>query len=166
MRGWQYRPNSLHAIHSGIGSLVCGLRCTKCHPHFLHTWHKQPGSYLQYHDRFRWKLYNKKCSGRQLCLYIKADGLLSKGFANTALEPGENQLSRGALIIGDVDNAGGINIDDLTGMLSAFGDSTGDPNFIPFADLNCDGAVNIDDLTGLLSNFGAAGDVPGLVVGF
>ena len=56
-----------------------------------------------------------------------------------------------ALIGGDTDNNGGINIDDLNKVVQNFGKTAGFP---AEADINGDGGVNIDDLNIVVSNFG------------
>jgi len=55
------------------------------------------------------------------------------------------------LVAGNADNVGGINIDDLSIVVSNFGKTTGFP---PGADIDGNGGVNIDDLNLVVSNFG------------
>lgn len=54
---------------------------------------------------------------------------------------------------GDVNGSGGVDVDDLNVILSAFGTSVGVGHAADLA--NGDGVVNIDDLNVVLSNFGA-----------
>lgn len=91
-------------------------------------------------------------------IFVKVDQHLQKGFGNAETVSGPNVLVVGPIIIGDLNDDNGINIDDMTALLDAFGTTTGDVNFNPLADLNCDGDVNIDDLTYLLTYYGQSGD--------
>lgn len=56
-----------------------------------------------------------------------------------------------SLVAGDVDNNDIINVDDLTAIISGFGNEDDDT-----LDLDANGIVNIDDLTSTISNFGIA----------
>ncbi|MCA9244933.1 MAG: hypothetical protein KDA32_13325 [Phycisphaerales bacterium] len=56
--------------------------------------------------------------------------------------------------VGDLDDSGTIDLADLAGLLSAFGASTGDANFIEAADLDNSGTIDLGDLAGLLALFG------------
>lgn len=56
--------------------------------------------------------------------------------------------------VGDLNDDNMVDLSDLAGLLSAFGSSTGDPNFNPLADVDDDGVIGLGDLAGLLANFG------------
>lgn len=55
---------------------------------------------------------------------------------------------------GDVNNSGGVDIDDLNGVLAPFGTNVGKGH--PADVANSDGLVDIDDLNVVLANWGAA----------
>ncbi len=55
---------------------------------------------------------------------------------------------------GDINGDGVTDLGDLSGLLGAFGASTGDPNFLAGADLDGSGTIDLGDLSGLLSAFG------------
>lgn len=48
-----------------------------------------------------------------------------------------------------------VGLDDLAGLLSAFGTNAADPSFIAGADLDGSGVVDLADLAGLLAEFGS-----------
>jgi hypothetical protein len=51
-------------------------------------------------------------------------------------------------------NNGTTGLDDFGLLAAAFGSSTGQPAFVPLADINCNGAVGLDDFGLLASRFG------------
>ncbi len=91
-------------------------------------------------------------------VFVQVEGHLQKGMADITFAGGPNNLAVGQITNGNVNNEGGINIDDLTAIINAFGTAAGYVNFNPLADLNCDGNVHLDDLTAFLSNYGQSED--------
>ncbi|MCW5941637.1 MAG: hypothetical protein KIS66_05365 [Fimbriimonadaceae bacterium] len=63
-----------------------------------------------------------------------------------------------ALINGDVNDDNSVNVADFVALRSAFGSSSGSPNWNPEADLNGNGSVNVTDFLILRANFGLSGD--------
>jgi hypothetical protein len=57
---------------------------------------------------------------------------------------------------GDVTGDGVRDLNDLSAMLSAYGASTGNPNYNAAADFDSNGTVDLNDLSFLLSVFGVA----------
>jgi hypothetical protein len=55
---------------------------------------------------------------------------------------------------GDVDGDGDTDLTDLAALLTAYGSSTGQPNYNPNADFEPDGDVDLTDLAFLLSDYG------------
>ncbi len=64
-----------------------------------------------------------------------------------------------ALIPGDLNGDGVVNITDAIMASAAFGSVTGDLNYNPLADMNSDGKVDIFDMLMLAMNFGQTGPV-------
>ncbi len=64
-----------------------------------------------------------------------------------------------ALIPGDINGDGVVNINDAILASAAFGSVTGDLNYNPLADMNSDGKVDIFDMLLLAMNFGQTGPV-------
>lgn len=63
------------------------------------------------------------------------------------------------LVNGDVNGDNSVNAMDFLALRAAFGSSTGDAAWNPFADLNGDGSVGIADFQILRANFGRSGDL-------
>ena len=59
-----------------------------------------------------------------------------------------------AILPGDVDADGAVEMDDLQALLAAIGLSEGDANYNPYADVDGDGNVDLADLQLLLSSYG------------
>jgi hypothetical protein len=59
---------------------------------------------------------------------------------------------------GDVNNDNAVTLGDFAGLRSAYGSSSGDPNWNAMADLNGDGAVTLGDFAILRGNYGRQGD--------
>ena len=93
-------------------------------------------------------------------IYAKIDGSLAKAFINTALFPGDNTLSLGTFIFGDLNNNNTINLSDLSLQNVSFGAAEGESNYNYLADLNCDGSVTVVDISILISGFGLSGGQP------
>lgn len=55
---------------------------------------------------------------------------------------------------GDVDGSGTATFSDLVALLGAYGSSTGEPGFNPFADFDIDGTVGLSDLTEAMGALG------------
>ena len=58
-------------------------------------------------------------------------------------------------ILGDLDNDGDVDLNDLAALLAAYGSCVGEPDYNPDADLDESGCVGLPDLATLLSNYGA-----------
>lgn len=58
--------------------------------------------------------------------------------------------------VGDLDQDDHVALSDLTLLLGSFGACSGDPAYLPAADLDESGCVDLPDLAGLLANFGNA----------
>lgn len=63
------------------------------------------------------------------------------------------------LVNGDVNGDNSVNAMDFLALRGAFGSSTGDAAWNPYADLNGDGSVGISDFQILRANFGRSGDL-------
>lgn len=63
------------------------------------------------------------------------------------------------LVNGDVNGDNSVNAMDFLALRAAFGSSTGDAAWNPYADLNGDGSVGIADFQILRANFGRSGDL-------
>ena len=59
-----------------------------------------------------------------------------------------------AVLPGDVDADGDVQLDDLQALLAANGSSEGDANYNPYADIDGDGDVDLADLQALLASYG------------
>jgi hypothetical protein len=64
-----------------------------------------------------------------------------------------------ALVPGDINGDGIVNIYDATLASAAFGSVTGDPNYNLLADMNSDGKIDIFDMLLLAMNFGQTGPI-------
>ncbi len=64
-----------------------------------------------------------------------------------------------ALIPGDINGDGIVNINDAILASAAFGSVTGDLDYNPLADMNSDGKVDIFDMVLLAMNFGQTGPI-------
>ena len=62
-----------------------------------------------------------------------------------------------AIVSGDINGDGVVDINDAILASHAFGSATGDLTYNPAADLNSDGFVNILDMLILAKNFGMTG---------
>jgi Dockerin type I domain len=62
-----------------------------------------------------------------------------------------------AVVPGDINGDGVVDISDAILASHAFGSSTGNPDYIPAADLNSDGNIDIFDMLMLARNFGRTG---------
>lgn len=82
---------------------------------------------------------------------FKSGGVPSVAFS--AATPG----GTGGSLVGDLDNDGDVDLDDLTMLLSDFGCTPLSPQWPCEGDVNGDERTDIDDLTLLLANFGAQG---------
>ena len=58
-------------------------------------------------------------------------------------------------LLGDIDDDGDTDLQDLAFLLASFGTNSGDPAFNPAADIDLNGTVTLQDLAFLLSDFGA-----------
>lgn len=61
----------------------------------------------------------------------------------------------GAVVPGDLDDDGDVDLDDLTAMLAAFGQCAGGKDYTPLADLDHDGCIGIADVARELNLYGA-----------
>jgi hypothetical protein len=79
-------------------------------------------------------------------MYRSIDTLLQEVTANatTTFE---------VMLLGDINNSGAVDIDDLLLLIDAFWSTPGEPNWNPNADINNSGAVDIDDLLILIDHF-------------
>ena len=78
---------------------------------------------------------------------------------NLHLRPGPNTMTVGPLVEGDIVPDGYITARDRSVLVTAFGSTAGETNYVAQADLNDDGRINVQDLTLLESNYGRYGDV-------
>src|SRR5690606_3170020 len=89
---------------------------------------------------------------------IKVDGYLAKGIQGIGIAAGDNSLSVGSIINGDINDDGKVNVGDFAIFASAFPSLAGDPNYNSLADFNCDGKVNLSDFPHFVSVFNKLGD--------
>ena len=89
---------------------------------------------------------------------VKVSGYLAKGIEDVVLETGENSLAVGAIVNGNINNDGFVNLLDISFFNAAFNSQVGDANYNPLADLNCDGNVNLFDISAFNASFNQAGD--------
>lgn len=75
-----------------------------------------------------------------------------------ALVAGNNSISFGELLSGDVDGDEEVNMTDLNLLLAAYNTEQGEENYNALADMNDDGYVSAIDLGLLLDNFHAVGE--------
>jgi hypothetical protein len=62
-----------------------------------------------------------------------------------------------AVVPGDINGDGVVDISDAILASHAFGSATGNPDYNPAADLNSDGYIDIFDMLMLAKNFGQTG---------
>jgi hypothetical protein len=93
-------------------------------------------------------------------VFVKLSGYLKKGYANIVIDSGDNSMTGGSFIQGDLNDDNSIDIQDFSIFSANYGRSLGDPDYNPAADLNCDDTVDIIDFSVFSSNLGLEGDEP------
>ncbi len=94
---------------------------------------------------------------------VKVVGYLAIGIRNVEIVAGDNSLSIGPIINGNMNNDGAVNITDFSSFAPAFTSVVGDVNYNPLADLDCNGAVNITDFSIFVTGFSKVGDTAPLL---
>jgi hypothetical protein len=94
-------------------------------------------------------------------LTASASGHLSREQQGLVVGASDQVVATTELLGGDLDGNAYVNIQDISGMASKFGQPSTNcaVDGLP-ADLDCNGLVDINDLTGAVGNFGAAGPTP------
>ncbi|NEN24789.1 hypothetical protein G3O08_14890 [Cryomorpha ignava] len=91
-------------------------------------------------------------------ILAKVQGALAVLTEDVSFSAGNNFISIGPVILGDINNNNVINVLDLSIFSASFGKTAGSPGFNFLADLNCDGVINIFDVSILGAGFNQVGD--------
>ena len=92
-------------------------------------------------------------------ILVKVQGALAVLKTGVILTGGDNSLSVGSVILGDLNNNNVINALDLSLFSPSFGTSLGSPGYNFLADLNCDGVINFFDVSIFGTGFNKSGAV-------